>query len=341
MPGHVDTIVQCSRPDLQPGKLGTLFREGAKAAVVNNDPRVKWLWDSFLGLHNGSDLRVREMSYPWESTVEDIARNHQAGSVVLGDMLRFAPGALGHIARKSVLFKDSHNEIKTIPDKFYTKKSSMRFKMEALEATWDLMQDILRSTLPQNCVFPNYAVKIELLKYPNTPADLDKISTLLSDASGYWTQIGMQLDQHKARAASLFDFRWMRDLYALGTLIPGVNNVLRRINGSLLRFSKKHVPENAMIIGDPHVDAKILTTLMSDRDVLKTEVYENRRGRGWVELPLSCNSLAIFPSNLLSKKFKISPTTHRILLKKHNDGHEICKSNVTLNLSLIPWPQEI
>lgn len=328
-----DAIISCSRADLQPGKLGMLLRDGGIAGILKNDPRIKWLWDSQCGLPS----IVQEMAYPWDSTIEEIARNHQKGSIVLGDMLRFVPGGLGYIARKSVLFKDSGNGLKTTPEKFYGKEGCIEFNKEFLQIVWDIIHDVLRSMFSENYPLPAYGIKIELLKYPKGQASLDEINALLDDVSGFWTRIGRHLDKKKAETVGFLSLRGLKDLFALGHLIPGINNLLDGLNKSLPGANKREVSENSILIGEPHVDNKILTALISDRDIIKTQVYDEKQEQ-WVSLPLTIDSLAFFPARLMNKKLKISPTIHRILLSKVRDREEVLRPNITLNLSVVPWP---
>ena len=335
---HLSQIVQCSPQDLQSEKLGVLFQQGAKAAVLKGDPRIPWLWTSLIELQNGGQTIINGPIGPWETNIQDLALNHRPGDVYLGDMLRFIPGGLAHIARKVLIFKDSDGQLKAIPDKFNNNDGQVLLKQKIYQTVWDISQDLLRSTLPENSDLQNYAVKIDMLHYPDTPDDLDRIFTLLGDACGYWTRLGMKLDRTKSMAVGVFDLKAMRDLFAFGDLIPGINILLRKINKFLLRFSQKNVPNHTLLVGEPHVDGpNFLTALMSDRDLLCTEVHGT--GSGWIELPLSTDSLAIFPSKQLSKISTILPTFHRILFKKTNGPGEINKPNITLNLSVILRPK--
>ena len=334
---HLGQIVQCSPLDLQPGKLGGFFQQGAKAAVLKGDPRIPWLWNSLIELQNGDHSIINGPIGPWKSNIQDLARNHRPGDVYVGDMLRFTPGALAHVARKILIFKDSDDQIRAIPDKFNDNEGHVSLKQKIYQTVWDISQDMLRSTLPENSDLKNYAVKIDMLHYPDSPEDLDRIFTLLGDSSGYWTRLGMQMDRTKSMAVCFFDLKVMRDLFALGSLIPGINILLRKINGFLLRFSKKKVSTNTLLVGEPHVDGpNMVTAVISERDLLCTEVHGGKAG--WVELPMSTDSLAIFPSKQLSKISTILPTVHRILYKGTDDLATKIKPNITLNLSVVPWP---
>ena len=99
MENMVETIVSCSLSDLQGGKLETFFRQGAKVAIVEDDCRVRWLWDSLLGQQNGANSGGRTESNPWDISILNVGRNHFPGNVRYGDMLRFIPGEIAHIAR--------------------------------------------------------------------------------------------------------------------------------------------------------------------------------------------------------------------------------------------------
>lgn len=337
---HFGHIVQCAPQDLQPGKLGILFQQGAKAAVLHGDPRISWLWKNLIEPQNEGRLVINEPMGPWRANIQDLALNHRSGDVYLGDMLRFTPGALAHIARKILIYKDSENQIKAIPAQFNDHEGHFSLKQEIYQTVWDIMQDMLRSTLPENNDLNKYAVKIDMLHYPQTVEDLDKIFTLLADASGAWTRLGMKMDRTKAMAVNVFDRRVMRDLFALGSLIPGINILLRKINAVLFEFSEKKVPNHSLLVGDPHVDGpNILTALMSDREFLSTELKAGKAS--WVELPLSTDSLAIFPSGEISSISEILPTVHRILFNKKNglEGGE--QPNITLLLAVILRPQNL
>ncbi len=338
--GHLGGIMPCTTQDLHSGKLRGLFEQGTKAVVLQGDPRIPWLWKSLIELQNGGHAIINGPKGPWETNIQNLALNHRPNDVYLGDMLRFTPGALAHIARKVLIFKDSDDQIRAIPDKFNNHEGNVALKQEIYQTVWGICQDLLRSTLPEKSDFKKFAVKIDMLHYPDSTEDLDRIFALLADASGGWTRLGMQIDRTKAKANCFFDVKAIRDLFALGSLIPGINILLRKINGFLLEFSQKKVPNDTFLVGEPHIDGpNILTALMSDRDLLCTEVHGGEAG--WLELPLSTEALAIFPSEQLGKMSTILPTVHRILFKKTNSSGEINKPNITLNLSVIHRPQNL
>jgi hypothetical protein len=251
-------------------------------------------------------------------------------------MLRFVPGGLAHIARKAIIFPNEQ-EMLTIPNHFWIENKSYAFHGDILRKTWDLMSDILRSILPKSSVYPSYAVSIEQLKYLNNTSDLDPLYALLADSGGAWMRLGHKLDAYKATAVGPFDLKAIRDLYAWCCLVPGVGSLLPRLNSLLKKFSRKSVPETTRLIGIPHVDAlKVVTALASDRNVIKTEIYD---GRQWAELPLSHDSLAIFPSKQASKQLGIAPTWHRVLQIEWNNEPVNFSHNVTLSLGVVAQPK--
>jgi hypothetical protein len=130
-----------------------------------------------------------------------------------------------------------------------------------------------------------------------------------------------------------FNHKIMRDIFAFATLIPLLRAILHNRSRFVKAYRYSHMPQDVHIIGGPHVDGtKIFTALASDRDVLRTEIYHNR---SWVELPLSTDSLAIFPSEKIDKQLGIAPTLHRVLLTRRDHAQAPSRLNVTLSLAVV------
>jgi hypothetical protein len=325
--------VKCSPDDLKPGRLGEFFRNGAKAVVLGDDHRVGDLWEALMGGQGRDAGTTGDAAQAWESSVLDLARNHRAGDMQLGDMLRFIPGHYAYIARKmKVLPRPDGHALQTIPD-FWTGNKRVTPSEETLRTVWELMTDILRSTWPDDREPPPYAVVVELLKYPPASADLDKVFSLLADVSGRWARLGQRLDAHKSQAAGPFDVRGIRDLFAWASVTPGAGLLFQQLNRFFSRFGLKGVPGQTRLIGDPHADStKAVSALASDRDVIRTEVWD---GRNWVELHLTPGSLAIFPSRKLVAQLGIMPTWHRILLTEPATEGVTRRLNATLSLGIV------
>jgi hypothetical protein len=331
-----ETIVRVSRDDLQPGRLAQLFQGGAKAVILTGDERIAQVWEGLCGVKSGDAGRAREERLPWESSILNTARNHRSGIIELGDMLRFIPGALAHIARKTIIFQEpDQQELQAIPNNFWNGNEWISLPPDLLRIVWELMSYILRSAWPDGPEHPPYAVVIERLKYPRSTADLDQICHLLADSGGQWTRIGQRVDAYKAMAVGPFDIKVIRDLFAWLSLIPGVGRLLHRVNKFLRNFSRKNVPGETRLVGDPHVDgSKVFTALASDRDVLITEVYD---GKDWLELPLSPDTLTIFPAKQ-SSPLGMTPTLHRILMKEPPQISALFRPNITLVFAVVDRP---
>ena len=331
-------IVRIQRDDLKPGRLATLFQSGVKAVILCEDERVSQLWNGLFGTKSDDTASAQHDKFPWQSSILTTAENHRAGEMRLGDMLRFIPGMYAHIARKTIVYQKSKQQsLQALPDGFWNGDKWIPLSPEVVQTAWELMSCILKSTWLDGPESPRYAVAIEQLKYPNSSADLDKMFNLLADSGGAWTRLGHKLDAYKAVATGPFDTKIVRDLFAWMSLIPGVHTLLHRGNDFLRTFSCKQILGNMRMIGDPHVDgSKILTALVSDRDVLITEIYDGKR---WLELPLSPDALAIFPSKRVSTiPLGVPPTLHRVLMRQKRHDSELPRANVTLSLCVVERP---
>lgn len=332
-------VIELSRDDLDPGKVGELLRNGAKSVILMDDPRVGCIWKGFLGCQDAEGAIADKSSLPWDTSLLNVTRNHVPGNMRLGDMIRFVPGGYAHIARKMIVFpSDDGERMQSVPQCFWDGDCQVRFSQQTLRTAWDLMSDVLRSTLPADFQWPRYAVKVELLKYPNSSDELENMFGLLADAAGGWTRLGHVLDCNKSMCNNVLGTRLNRlnDCVAWGSLIPGLRSLIRLAVNSLAKRNGNAVPENTRLVGGPHVDgSKVINGLASERDTLKTEVYD---GKHWWELPLTNDTLAIFPSQKIYKQLGIAPTTHRILMDRESRSHVDGKPNITLNIGIVDRP---
>ena len=330
-PNAVGAIVQCSDNEFVPGRIGEYFRGGAKAVLLE-DPRAAEIWHRLLSPPGPAVSSDGRSLFSHDDSFLEIAKNHRAGDIKTGDMLRFVPGGIGHIARKMMLVPKEDGAIETLPRHF----SNGSIPQELLRMVWELMTDVLRSTFPAHSSLPPYAVTIELLKYPSSFDEVEKIAALLSDTCGVWTRLGMRMDSWKMEAAGLFDIPYVRDCTAFVSLFPGLREVLRRFNRWMRPFSHKYVQGDACIIGSPHCDgSKMVTAMLSERETLTTEVFT---GQQWLTLPLTSDRLAIIPALEINPHLGILPTLHRILVQKHSPVEQPVKRNITLSLTVCPRP---
>lgn len=254
----------------------------------------------------------------------------------VGDMIRFLPGYYSHFARKLILYSDSANgKIRTIPEKFWSGEIPQMYPSEVLQTAWELATDIFKSCLPEEFDYPNYAVSVELLKYPRSLKELRSLCDLVADSDGgVWTDHGRKLDIYRGKviAGSPFDKKIVGRIFRFGSKIPGINLFLELLNRSV--FYRYLSPKDAAAIGPPHTDGiRTLTLLAGERDTIFTEIYDGKR---WHEIPLTSKSLYILPSEFLSNKIGIKPTFHRISIRNNiGVNSESSKPNVTLLLGIV------
>lgn len=316
-------IVRCSNDEVVPGKLGEHFQQGAKAVLVD-DPRAAWIWKRMVDLPTPTHAPGSEILSEREDFLLRLARNHISRNHNAGDMLRFIPGGIGHIARKILFVRKENGGFETTPRTV----SENTVPLELLDTTWNIMTDLLRSTFPAQLSLPKYKVSVELLKYPHSFEEIERISSLLGDSCGEWARIGMAMDTWKAQAAGLFDVKFIRDCTAIASVIPGLHRILRAINDRMVPYSHKSVRDGISVVGAPHCDgSKILTVLLGDRDTLTTEVYTGQR---WNTLPVTSNHLAILPSKQIDRRLGILPTLHRVLIQDRLHAERPVKRNITL-----------
>lgn len=324
------TLQEICAEELKPGAMASMFQRGAKAVTLRGDPRVGRLWDELT--NGGCD----SVDFPWEVDLLQIANNHKKGNIDVGDMLRFVPRGISHFARKFLISPDQHGQMQTYPSSFSDGDRKWMADEDCLWETWELISKLLYSMMPKGVAPGPFSVCIDILKYPNFSSDLSKILTLLADSAGGWTQFGQQLDAYKFQMSSAIDFRHLRarDWFAWGAKVPGIGSALRYLNAIVERHNGHQIPQGHEIIGAAHIDrTKTITALISDRDTLVTEV---RDGRRWVTLPLTADSITVFPSRRIATCGKLQPTCHRVLMKTDSASQSTdCRPNITLSLGIL------
>ena len=141
------------------------------------------------------------------------------------------------------------------------------------------------------------------------------------------SKIGRAVDTYKGLLVGPFDYRYLRDAIALLCVVPGQGRLIRALNELLRPLSRmKNPPKHTRIIGQPHSDGRIITCLASDRDVIRTELYDGKR---WVELPMTPDALYILPNSIPSE-YRVEPTFHRVLHIGQDARSPSTRPNVTL-----------
>lgn len=308
-----------------------LFRGGAKAVLLEGDQRVHRLWKELVS----SSLGTSDSNTPfWENSVLTFAENHIEGRDDVGDMVRFSPGLFGHLARKIVTYPDSSTgTMRLIPDGIVDTHQPAEYSQSTLRLAWDLATDVYRSAMPVDYESPEYAVSIQLLKYPDSAHSLQKMFGLLRDSAGPWTKLGQRLDSARALALGPFHKKYVRELFALLSLLPGVGRLLHRVNNRFTTHSRYVLGEDEMIVGPPHVDtARPISMLASDRDVVSTYVYD---GQEWAKLPLTTESLLVFPGKDCEEQLSIPATVHRYTMNKVAPTSSSGRLNLTMLLAIV------
>ncbi len=334
---HSRPIVQCFSHDLQPGKLDSLFQEGAKAVILQDDDRVKKIWEGLLGLNEKYESPSYHAGlHPWNNNILDIAQNHHSGDIMFGDVFRFIPGDYAQISRKIVIFPDSDGTMRIIPEDLFVGSQRVIFPQAVLTETWTLMEDVVHSIIPVNTLPRPYALRIELIKYPNSHDHVEKVVPLLLDGFGSLAYWGYCMKRARSSAVGFFDFWGIRLIYALSTFIPGIKSLSMKLNNIMKPFSKKNNPKGTQCIHFPHVDTgKAITALIGERSAVSTEIYD---GKKWVDLPLSSTSLACFPGKNGGQPTRVAPSMHRVLIQNQASDPVIDSPNISILLGVIELP---
>lgn len=333
-----DVIPTIMPRGIERGELSRLFHK-EKAVILSEDDRIRRLLESvldWLGLTNPS---VTVNGSAFDSDLVGLARNHQEGNMSAGDMLRFVPTSIGHVARKFLVCPSAVDQsLQAFPNSFSSHNRRVPVPHDILQSSWNLMSEVLMSALPRHASTLAYAVEVGVLVYPTSHSDLNRLHTLLADSGGSWSQLGHRIDANKANAVGMFDKRVIRDLFAVASLIPGIKGFIKKANNRMVAASDS-VPEDYHLIGGPHVDnTKYITGLVGCRDGMLTQIL---CAKEWVPLPVTPDTLAIFPSLKITSLSDIPPTRHRILLWDPPDNGGTAERNITLSLSIVDRPPSV
>ena len=319
-------------------ELSRLFHK-ERAVILSEDDRIRRLLESVLEWLGLTDVSGTNNHSAFDSDLVGLARNHHDGNTSAGDMLRFVPSSIGHVARKFLVYPSAVDQsLQAFHDSFCLRDRRVPVPYDILHWSWNLMSEVLVSALPKHASTLAYAVEVDVLVYPTSQTDLNRLHTLLADSGGFWSQLGHRLDANKANAVGMFDKKVIRDLFAVASLIPGIGGFLRMLNERMMAASDS-VPKDYHVIGGPHVDnTKYLTGLVGCRDSMLTQIL---CAKHWVPLPVTSDSLAIFPSLKIASVSDISPTRHRVLLWDPPENGRSAKRNITLSLSIVDRPPGI
>ncbi len=331
-----NAIKECSGNELHTNYLASIFQNQTKAIVLS-DSRIPQFFEQILGCID-SVQRERGMPFFVNNSFFSLAQNFQRNSV-LGDRIRFIPGSFAQMSRKMRIFPSAGNkEMQVDPPYFIEGNNRFYYPQDLLQGIWELMTEILNSIIPLKEIPFAYSVQVEIIKYPDSKLELDNLQEFLSLSAGCWTKLGMKLDSIKRQSRSILRTKGINDLLAFASLLSPIKPFIHRLNLQFDKENYKQIPEKGLVINRAHQDAdKIVTCLASERDVIHTQIYD---GNNWVELPLTSNTLAIFPSTAIPDSISLKPTVHRVIFVPSDEAKpgDTPKLNATVTFAIVKKP---
>lgn len=323
----MDAISDIESKDLAAGEILRRFRAGAQVICLRNDPRIQQVCDAFLAAA-GDDSTF------WNQDVFSLAGNHLSGNTEFGDVLRFERQNFGHVARKFCFYPDSESgDLFVYPTFNGEIESLVSRKREIFDLTWNLALEIHRSASidpidPNDC-----AVKIELLRYPNSSDKLEHLLNLVSDSNSGWGRLGRAIDASVMDAAGPFRSKYLRHVYGSMSVIPVLGKLFQLLNSVFRQSAFSSVAQDRIIVGSPHTDGtRYLSMLTGKRDMMKTEIFSQGT---WVEVPVGPTTLSIFPNRPYERSAGVSATVHRYTMIRGQSDSSQEMSNVTVLIGVI------
>ncbi len=183
------SIVNIEKHDLSPGSLIEIFKSGAIAVILQNDPRVGELWSALMAPNTETLRRKSNEILPWEGSFLDIAKNFHPDlgiSEEVGDVIYSRPGWLTYIARKVSLSRKSDcQDLDCVPNSFYVGDTCRPVDTSTMELVWTFGSDILRSLQLSSI---DHCMHIHRLRYESSVTELNKRISLLEKAMGLKSQ---------------------------------------------------------------------------------------------------------------------------------------------------------
>jgi hypothetical protein len=251
---------------------------------------------------------------PWNASLLEIARNHRAGTDVrdrLGDVVEFAPGAIGYIGRKLELSQDpTTGELSCQPATFSRRGITSNPDLSVFPLCWEIISDVMGSAGDGTAHV--YRVAVQRLKYEHDLTDIVRLCELMgSNFTDRWTRIGRALDIYRRAARGPLKSKYLSNIFAFLCLAPSLRQHLLRLNAMVARSDRVWRTNGETIIGEPHYDdTRYFSGLCGARDNIVTETYD---GHVWHELRVAPDRLVILPGWPAWRKWGIRPTLHRVL----------------------------
>jgi hypothetical protein len=188
--------VQLPSAALAPGRLNRMFRSGRKAVVLDSEEEIGRVLESALQWLNHDTAFAHGSVVPQFSGLASLAGNHIPGDLAAGDMFRFIPGGIGHMARRFIVYQELQGDSPVcFPEKFWNNGRLAPPPSGLVDDIWALMNRILGSSLPRPVVPGTFGIEVALLVYPARISDTENLHALFADSAGGWTRLGGSLDR--------------------------------------------------------------------------------------------------------------------------------------------------
>jgi hypothetical protein len=332
-----EAILGITPRGVERGDVLQSFKQGGAAVILSGEYRIQRLFQSVVDWLGFDDPSSRES---FGNNLVDLARNHLKENPNAGDMLRIQPGVFGHIARKFLVFRSAVDQsLTTFPNAFYLNSRRVEVPYTISELAWNIMSEILVSAIPRQANPLAYATEVDVLVYPISGLDLNKLHALFSDSCGAWARLGHRIDANKGTAAHMFDRKVLRDLFSIASLVPGLREFVTMLNDRLRVARDGTSPSDCYIIGGPHIDeGKYIAGLIGRRHNLHTEIFWGKR---WIPLPVNSHTMTILPCLKISPLNNAPPTRHRVVLQSPFESEGSAAQNITLSLSIVARPANL
>ncbi|WP_395332089.1 hypothetical protein WBP06_04035 [Novosphingobium sp. BL-8H] len=298
-------IVELALEQLEAGTLANAFCGGAVAALIKRNSIVGQLWNRLL--------RDTPERMPWETPLSTMAENHHGtGSITesIGDVIYFQTNFHGHIARKFEIIRHG-DRLSTRPDGFTQDGRILSPAADLVADCWLLSSRILIAMTMPAVRPPDYRVAVQRIKYLHDAAALDATTAMFRNSLGRWGKLGFAMDVARASAAGPFSTKVIADLFGVVGAMPLISAPLRGINSRLAkRGTVNGLEEGQQLIEMPHYDSRYFSAICGSRETIRTQVHAAGE---WIDLPISPDTMAIFPGRLAKRQFGIPATLHRVI----------------------------
>lgn len=298
-------VIELHADELRPGSLAAAFGQGAAAAVVRFDRRLRDLWAQLI---ENPDEQL-----PWQATLIDIARNHVGSGDItksLGDGIYIQPGLHGYISRKIEIERNG-GETRATPAVFAQGAGTYAVPQAVLDECCAITDRLTAALTPRDHNIPSYRVCLQRLKYQADPGECDRLAEVVCDALARWGRTGFRVDGHRGMLNPRLGRKGLSDALALSMLTRlgrGAAGWIDRIAGDP-RLAPPSGP-NARIVEREHLDERYFSALCGRRDSVCTQIFTEGT---WCDLPVDLDTLAVFPGKLAQRAFGLRPTLHRVI----------------------------